>query len=196
MTYVQATKPAGYPVSLEEIKDHLKISYTEEDYLLTIFIGAATEYAESITRRALMSRSFDYYLDEFPEHCCIELPMPALQSVTSIKYYDTSNVLQTLSSSKYQVDIKNEPGRIVLTEGEIWPSTKTRKPNAVEIRYVAGYPHRGEIPKTIKTAILLTVGHWFENRESVVVGPTGLRIKDVPLSANFLLDQNRVMSFF
>ena len=190
------TPPAGYPVSLDEAKDHLKVPYNDEDALIQTFIGAATNYAETHTRRALMERTFTYYLDKFPDVPTIELPKPKLSAVSSVKYYDISDVLQTLASSKYGVDTVSEPGRIRLVEGEIWPDVKDRKLNAVQIAYTAGYINSWSIPPAIRTAVLLMVSHWFENREAVVVGPTGLRIKEVPQSANWLLDQHRVMTFY
>lgn len=190
------TPISGYPVTLEEAKDHLKVANTAEDPLIHGLIAAANDYAESITRRALMRRTFTYYLDAFPLGTIIEIPKPKLVSVESVKYYDASGVLQTFASSKYGVDTVSEPGRIRLGEGEVWPTLQLRKLNPVEIAFTAGYLNKMHVPFAVRQAMLLMIAHWFENRESVVVGPTGLRIKEVPQSANWLLDQHRVMTFY
>lgn len=195
MRWEQTTEPSGYPVRLDEAKEHLKVTYSDEDFLIQSFIGAATEHAESVTRRALMPRTFAAYFDQFPNSQCVELPRPRLQSISSVSYYDEGNSQQVLSSSKYYVDTVAEPGRICLASGEVWPGTYER-PNAVTISFTAGYVAIGDVPRGIHTAILLMVAHWFENREAVVIGPTGLRIHEVPQSAGFLLDQYRVMGFF
>lgn len=194
MTWVQVTAPAEQPISLDEVKEHLKVVVDEEDGLIQTYIGAATQYAESATRRSIITRSYDYFADAFPTCGWFELPRPVLTSVTSVKYYDESDTQQTLAASKYYVDIKREPGRIQLKATEQWPVTIVR-PNAVEVRYVAGYADKDAVPSDIKTAMFLMIGHWFENREAVVVGPTGLRVKEVPLSTDILLNNNRVMGF-
>ena len=194
---VQKTEPSDYPVSLDEAREHLKIPSedTGENSLLHLMIQAATDTAEKVTRRCLLSRSYELGLDSFPSGREIELPKPPLVSVTSIKYLDGDGNEQTLSSTAYTVDTGTKPGRIWLNEDETWPNTYD-VPRAVYITYTAGHASASVVPATIRMAILLMVGHWFENREAVVVGPTGLRIKEVPLSANMLLEQNRIMTFY
>jgi hypothetical protein len=51
-----------------------------------------------------------------------------LQSVTTVKYYDASGVLQTLASTVYQVDTVSQPGRIVLAPTQIWPTVQANAP--------------------------------------------------------------------
>lgn len=195
MSWQQITDPTAPPVGLDQAKEHLKVTYEDEDYLIQLLIDGATEHAESVTRRAIMPRDFILYLDQFPNTPSIEIPRPNLQSVASVKYYDADNAEQTFASAKYFVDAVTAPGCVRLAPYEIWPDTYER-PNAVFIEYTAGYADITDVPDGLKIAILLMVGHWFENREAVVIGPTGLRIKEVPMSAGFLLDQYRVMDFF
>ena len=196
LVYQQDTVPTALPLTLPEVKEHLKVPYTSEDVLIGTLMGAATEYAEAHTRRALMPRNFLHYMNHFPGPTWYSLPRAKLRSVISITYYDRNDALQTLASSKYYVDIDSEPGGIKLKKNEIWPLTETDRPNAIITSFTAGYADQDDIPDSITTAMYLMIAHWFENRETVVVGPTGLRIKEVPLSATLLLDQHRVMTFF
>lgn len=44
--------------------------------------------------------------------------------------------------------------------------------------------------EAVKVAVLLLVGHWYENRESVTT-VQGANIKELPLAFTWLLDQER-----
>lgn len=63
-----------------------------EDDLLNAIITSARENVEDITRRALITQTWDYYLDDWPDADFIKLPLGKLQSITSIKYKDTDGV--------------------------------------------------------------------------------------------------------
>lgn len=103
----------------------------------------------------------------------IMLPLPPLQTVDSIKYWDPSGVQQTLDPSAYIVDNVSEPGRVVPAVGTSWPSTQNRV-NAVEVRFTAGYGADGSfVPAGIKQWMLMRVTDAFENREAVVMGVRG-----------------------
>ncbi len=97
---------------------------TAEDDLLSAIITASREHVEDITRRALLTQTWDYYLDEFPCSDFIRLPFGNLQSVTSVKYKDSDGTETTLTeNTDYIVETNGEGcGRIVLPYGETWPS--------------------------------------------------------------------------
>lgn len=162
------TAAAATPITLAEAKAHLRVDTTTEDTLITTLINAATEYAEKRLARALITQTWEQYLDEFPSTDSFEIKFPPLQSITSIKYYDADNVLQTWDSTNYDVDIKAEPGTISLSNASTgYPST-FNKPNAVIIKYVAGYGDAStDVPELIRAGIKLLVSHFFENREGV-----------------------------
>jgi uncharacterized phiE125 gp8 family phage protein len=150
------TAPVEEPVTLAEAKLHLRInSSTELDALIQALIIGSTGFAEDFTDRRFVTQTWELYLDCF-DGDEIRLPFPPLQSVTSVKYYDTSNVEQTLSSSYYVVDIKAEPGRIVLADTYTWPDTYDR-PNAVTIRYVCGYGYHAAVPERVRIAQLMHI---------------------------------------
>jgi uncharacterized phiE125 gp8 family phage protein len=96
----------------------------------------------------------------------ILVPRPPLISVSSITYVDGNGTTQTLSAAAYKVDTDSEPGRITPAYGYCWPTTRAEI-NAIAITYVAGYATRAAVPASIKQAMLLLIGHWYENREAV-----------------------------
>ena len=88
-----ATAAADTPLTLTEAKAHLRYDLTTEDTLITTLIKVATEYAEKRLSRALITQTWDLYLEDFPAEDTIILPFPPLQTISHVKYYDKDNVL-------------------------------------------------------------------------------------------------------
>lgn len=189
------TAPETEPITLEEAKDHLRVTATDEDTLITSIITVSREIAESFTHRALASQTLEYIIDDFPEEV-ITLPMPPVESIESIKYKNSEGVETTWDSSKY-IFLDSEPAKIVPAYGEVFPSFVPYPIGAVKIRYVAGYKKEGDdpniiIPEAIKQAILLLIGHYFENREILL--ERGHIPKTIPFSAEALLYSYKIWS--
>lgn len=186
------TRASVQPVSLEEVKAHLKVDFDDDDDLIESFIEAAVEHAEDFTGRALVEQVWDYFLDEFPSGA-IELPKPPLISVDGV-FYQASGSEEQFDDASYVVDLAGEPARISLIDGGSWP-TVSEQSNAVRVRFTAGYadgddsPPAVNVSPAIKAAIKLIVGSLYANRETVVVGQTATLI---PWSAEQLLRQKRV----
>lgn len=178
--------PAAEPVSLVEAKSHLRVTSTDDDTLISALIVATREQAEAFTRRSLVTQTWDLTLDRFPE--TIEVPLPPLQSITSISYVDEEGVTQTMASSDYTVDTKSSPGRIVPAYGTSWPTTREII-NAVTVRFVAGYGAALDVPQAIKNGMLLHIGHLYANRESVNIGGV---VTQIPLTTDWLYAPYRI----
>jgi uncharacterized phiE125 gp8 family phage protein len=193
MAMTLVTAAAIEPVTLAEAKDQLRVDITDDDVLIAGLIVVAREFAEAITRRALITQTWDYIMDAFPAGDRLALPLAPLQSVTSITYVDDEDASDTVSSADYQVDTDSEPGRIVLKSTATWPSVTLRAANGVTVRFVAGYGDDVEdVPQKIRQAMLLMVGHWYENREDTVgVG----NVQRIPMGAEWLLWPERVLRF-
>lgn len=116
---------------------------------------------EQYTNRQLMPATWYLYLDTLPTE--ILLQWCPVTAVSSVKYYDSDNALQTLGTSYYDTDINSEPARITESYGYTFPATRD-KTNAVTIEFTAGYADADSVPGPIKTAILLMVAHNYENR--------------------------------
>ena len=189
------TAPAIEPITLTEVKEHLRIdsSNTSEDDFINTLIAAATIYYQSRSWRQLITATYKQYLEDFPA-VGMELRKPPLQSVTSIKYEDTNGVEQTLSSSVYQVDVKSEVGRIVLADGESFPDTD-EVINAVTIEYKAGYGDAAsDVPALVKSVLKLIVAHLFENRDMVTKMGTPAQVP-FPEAIDMLINQHSIRSF-
>ncbi len=184
----RVTAPEVEPVDVGTAKAHMHVTASVEaqDTLIGSLITAARRKAEAELGRALITQTWKLYLDTFPGNLgIIKLPYAPLQSVTHIKYYDEESVQQTMDAEDYQVDTKDEPGRIKPEEDVTWPSVHAWKFNPIEIQYIAGYGDSpDDVPEEIRQAMLLMIAHWFENREDVVLSGSP---QQVPKAAEYLL---------
>jgi uncharacterized phiE125 gp8 family phage protein len=164
------TAPTEEPVTLTEVKLHCRVDGTDEDALLTgIIIPAARRFAEGRTGRALVTQTWELALDAFPA-AEIELPMPPVQSITSVKYLDTTGVEQTIDAANYALDSYGmRPWLLPAYEYE-WPEALASS-NAVRIRFVAGYGAAAAVPADIKAWIMLAIGTLYAQRETSSATP-------------------------
>jgi uncharacterized phiE125 gp8 family phage protein len=160
-----------------------------EDDLLTRLITAAREDCEDFQRRAYITRTYELWLDAWPTGDKITIPMPVLQVVNSITYFDTNGDDYLMDDGDYIVDIENEPGQVVLAYGKAWPSITLQPVNGICIEFDSGYGNTAaEVPAAVKQAMLLLIGHLYENRESV----TDKSMTVLPMAVESLLWKNRV----
>ena len=159
------TPPTTFPIDLASAKLHCRVDIADDDTLITALITAATEMAEQKTGRAIMTQTLELTLDAFPE--AFELTRVPVQSVTSVKYYDTTGAQQTLSNTLYALDAADDFGfaHISPVYAGVWPNTRDQI-NAVAVRYVAGYADAASVPQSIKNWILLMVSTMYANRET------------------------------
>jgi len=153
---------------------------TYEDDLLEAIIQGAREHVEDITRRYLLTQTWDYSIDAWPTSNYIKLPGGNLQSVTSVKWKDTDGTETILTpTTDYLVETNGEQcGRIVLPYGETWPSGTLYPSNPITIRFVAGWTTATLVPAKIRAAMLLICSDLYVNREGQLYGQFGSDYKE------------------
>ena len=187
------TPPASEPIGISDAMNYARIDADADVVTLTGMITAARQEAEKITRRQLITASWELRLDCFRE--TIYLPMPPLQSVTTVKYLDTGGTERTLvENTDYIVDTYSEPARITPAYGMVWPPTQSVM-NAVRIVFVAGYGDDDtDVPQSIRNWIMIFFGSLYENRELDIVA----NVTQAYTHLNFLgglLDDYRVFGW-
>lgn len=187
LSLTQTVAPTSEPVSLVEVKQHLRVTHNSEDALLLLYMQAAREHIERTTRRQLLTATYVLGLDAFPSCDTFRLPRAPIQSVTSIAYLDTAGVSQTLATSVYGVNTRCEPGQVFLKYGQTWPSSYSQE-QAVTVTYLAGWGHYSQVPPQLKMALLLLVGHCYEHREATAEKA----LMEVPFGVGNLLWLHRV----
>jgi uncharacterized phiE125 gp8 family phage protein len=191
MAYKVTTAVSVEPITLAEARLHLRLGSdeTSEDGLIASLIVMAREVAERYAGCALARQTLEQSLDEFPcDGGEILLDMPPVASVTSIKYDDLNAVEQTLDASRWHFSAYGTQRRVSLTYGSWWPPTHPQA-DAVRIRFVTGY---ATLPGVARSAMLLTIGHYFENRQDVFVGDGRIVALELPKGTYSLLDTLKV----
>jgi uncharacterized phiE125 gp8 family phage protein len=190
----RTVEPPFLPITLEEAKASLRITTTDEDSDILGYIYAATEVAENYMQRQLVSATwvlsvplptYSNYYGLSPATCWITyLPIGKVTGITTVKYYDSNNALQTLAATNNWEYVDDNAGQYIR-----WislPSTYDRT-DAIEITYTAGWSAQEEIPESIKVAIKMLVGEFYRHREA----SAELTMKEVPFSVQRLLNKYR-----
>ena len=207
------TPPAAEPVTLAQAKAHLRVDWTDDDSYITTLIAAARRYCEVSAKRTFVNTVYAMIDDGFPFSVnpinrqirqfygqfqtaqgavfpgvlalnagVIQFPRAPLVSVQSVQYLDANGTLQTMPSSSYIV-ATGSPGRMQPTFGTIWPVTLPVI-SAVTIEFTAGYgPDATTVIESDQQAVLMMVGHYYENREAVAQGT----LLPVPMAVEHLL---------
>lgn len=183
------TAPAKEPVSLSEAKLHLRVDHGDEDQLISSLVKTARQMIETLTGRALITQTLELVADNWPDTFYLR---PPLQSITSIKYKDTDGTESTVDSGGYITDIDNEPGRVTPAYGEVWPTTTLYPIAGIRVRFVSGYGlTEADVPAPLRQAMLLLIGHLYENREEVTAQP-GIVVAKLPWAVEQLIAPYRM----
>lgn len=157
--------PAISPISLAEAKQQMRVESSDDDAYINRLISAAMAYtdARGALGRAMITQS---WAQSFYSHNDrVDLMLSPVTALTSVKYYDTNNVLQTATLSDYMLVASADWAYVQPVSGKAWPTTYARE-DAIRIEFVAGYgPLASDVPKAVHHALLLLIAHWYENRE-------------------------------
>ncbi|MBW5802042.1 head-tail connector protein [Halomonas elongata] len=176
-------------ITLAEAKLHLRLitsldeaeSYTVEDTLIQTLIDAAYRHAEERTRQVFQQGTRTLVLDGFPVGDeAIALPWTPVESVDSVDYIDPGGTSQSLDANALRLDARSLYPTLSPQWGSEWPAT-IDEPESVTLTATVG---PDATPPDVRAALLLMIGHLYENREAVVLGTIAT---DVPLGVEMLL---------
>lgn len=180
---VRTVAPTVSLLTIADAKTHLRVDHADEDALISGLIDAATAHLDGyagMLGRALLTQTWTVDFPTFMNR--LDIPLGPVQSAT-VQYYDSLNAQQTLSTSVYAVLSDGLGPYVALKYNQQWPQTYTRD-DAVKITFVAGYgATAASVPAAIRAAMLLLIGHWYANRETVGSTPGS----ELPFSAAALL---------
>lgn len=177
--------PAAEPILLGDVRTHLRLipgDMEEDDAILTPLIPAAREFCENTTGRALAPQTIAAWPDAGAGS--IRLPRPPLIALEGVNIFYADGTGESLAPSSVLLDEVDG----ILTLPAI--NAPLRSVNPIEIRYRAGYE---KLPFTLRQALLLLIGHWYENRSTVEVG--AIASIEVTMTLQTLLNQYKVWWF-
>jgi len=188
------TPPAELPVTLEEIKAHCYVEFDADNAYLSGLLAKATEWVQWRVDRQLVTATLRQTWDNYPDHDHLHshrahgglrgelrLQRGPVQSIESVKHYDTTDTLQTIDSATYWTALANTPARIV--PKNYWPAIYRGRPEAIQVNYVAGYGAAADVPMTLKQMILLLAAGWYMVREPLTIN---MYAKEVPFGIESL----------
>lgn len=167
------TGPAEPLVPLAEAKAHCRVDHDDDDSLIDGYIAAATAHLDGwsgILGRALVTQVWRQAYCAFG---VLRLPLSPVQSVTEVAYTDRDGVEKTVAAADYVLLADGYGSYAMAAPGASWPGDAGAGADAVRVTFAAGYGAPDEVPAAIRQAVLLLVGHWYENREAVAAGREG-----------------------
>ena len=180
--------PATQVVSVDEIKEHLRIDTSDEDTLLGVYIDAATEMAEHYCSRHFITHEYKLYFNQvmsqasliFPDCTLIYVEAtsdPVAGAEYAINWIDENGVTQ--GSHDAYIDAHSNPSISYLSSDFSTPTLKTNAANTFWIRFNTGFGGVDDVPQAIKQAIKLIVADMYYFRED--------RKRRFPMASEILL---------
>ena len=166
MTYSLIAPPGAEPISLAELKAHLRIDGGGEDDLLAHLVHVARSHLERTAGVALIHQGWRLYLDRWPEAGVVALARGPVMSVDAVRAFDELGEESEVSLAGHVLDSASRPARLWLRER---PNAR-QAINGVEVDFTAGFGEAGEdVPDTLKRAMLIHAAHMYEFRGAVPV---------------------------
>ena len=192
--------PTAIPVTRDEAKAQLNVTFDDDDDLIDRLIKTATadlDGKSGYIYKCLCPQTWVMTIDDgFPclgqglweyadrptdgrywtastHEARITIPLGPVIEVKCVQYVDTNGAAQTLDPSTYDV----VPGSglddtyLVPKFNTVWPQTQ-RQGQAVTITYTAGYDVEDPDFHRLRSAILLHITHLYENR-GILAGAGG-----------------------
>lgn len=166
------------PVTLEVVKARLGIASNHRDAELQDLVSAARERVEDYTGHVLTRRVVTQYPARFVAGRGLAVNAWPIVSLDGVHYLDAAGVEQEFLGARLVNGL--QPARVFAPVGLSWPVTGD--PPGIRMTFTAGYDEAAAagdpdaVPRQLITALLLLVGHWFENHEAVVVGTSAVEL--------------------
>ncbi|HZH53271.1 MAG TPA: head-tail connector protein [Microvirga sp.] len=161
--------PAVEPVTLMEMREHLRVDHDAEDELIGGLIRAARLTVEAASRRLLIEQRWRVVMDRWPEGGAVVLPLSPLIAVEGITVADEAGADFPVPPERIEADGLSDPPCILVSR----PPQPGRERNGIVITLRAGYgPAPEDAPATLRLAIKILVARWFENRGDIAGGQT------------------------
>ena len=133
---------------------------TDNAFMDTLVVSAQRQ-VEAYTNRVLNDTVYEFNLSAFPAGGIV-LPFSKLKVLTSIKYYDTSNNIQTWADTNYFYDLNETPPVVRYVDSS--PDTYNYRVDAVTVKFTVGFTSPEVIPEGLKVAIKYLMTDIYENR--------------------------------
>lgn len=174
---------AGTPlVTLSDAKAHLRVTSSAEDALITALISAACDFIGEYSGRVLASETWKIMETGF--FGLVKLPKSPVIAITEIGYYDTEGAAHVAVLGDFGLVSGDDWSYLAPNSGKSWPISDTARLDGAWITFTAGYT---VLPAALRQAVLLMVGHYYNNREAI-----GVAQVELPLAVESLVHSYRL----
>ncbi|SNS53293.1 phage conserved hypothetical protein, phiE125 gp8 family [Sphingomonas laterariae] len=174
------------PVTLSEAKAHLRVFDSSEDDLIRGLIITAREWIEGYTGQLLVRGQVSQSFDRWANPLRLRAWPIAIGAQAVVSYVDPEGGDQMVASSRLSAG--SRPARLSPVLGALWPAAAPVA-DAITVTVNAGYADRTAVPRSLRQAMLLLIGHWFANREAVNIGNI---TSDIPMTVEALAHPHRL----
>jgi uncharacterized phiE125 gp8 family phage protein len=162
MALVLNLAPATEPISVADLKAHLRIDTTADNAALASMITTARLQIEAALALALITQHWTWTFDRWPRRASVELPISPVQSILSFTVMCSDGLL-TVPSSATILDGNGIAARLITKDG--WPAPSVAA-LGIEIKFTAGYGATpADVPAPLRHAVLLLAAHWYGHRD-------------------------------
>lgn len=169
MPLIDIQAPAVEPIASADVKASARIDGAEFDSQLAIIIPALRRQVEGRLGRRLINQTVELVLDRFPA-AEIDLQLPGVSSIVSVKYLDGAGAEQMLASNAYALDAASYTAWLLPASGQQWPETIAAA-NAVRVRFVAGYGAAASaVPEDIRLWMIAHAVQILSNPDGMLSG--------------------------
>lgn len=170
-------------LTLEELKRHLRVD-GDDDALDIADLGAvAVAMIETDVHRAYAERTLEWVLPCWRP--VMRLPIAPVIAVEAVRYTDLAGAVQVLDPAAYVVEVSGRTRAIVARRGAVWPIVGQGEA-PVTVTFRAGGL---ELPRMVRHAAKLIVGHLFDNREAVAANASNMG--ELPMGVEALISAER-----
>jgi len=170
MALVPIAQPTVEPVTVDDLKAHLRVDGDDEATLVASLISAARVHLEQRLGLGFLTQSWTQIMDAWPSTGCIRLALNPLQNVDVVRVIADDEAVEVVAATAYVFDRSQSSARLAPRLGQCWPKPG-RVLGGIEIDYTVGFgANPGDVPEPLRQAIRLLASHWFERRELVEVG--------------------------
>jgi uncharacterized phiE125 gp8 family phage protein len=189
--YELITPPAAEPIELAEAKAHARVESDAEDGLFGRLIPAARGYVERFCGLALITQTWRATFDAWTPRG-LKLRPHQVQTIDAVKVWDGA-ALTVQDLGGFQL-VRSRPARLVSATG-VDPAQPTRAYAGIEVEFTAGFGAiPSDVPDELKQAMLLLIGHWYENREPTALNQNLSVVGDIKFTIDHLLVPHRGMA--
>lgn len=195
-------EPTEQPLSIQEVKAHLKITHNDDESYIQRLIEASTRYCEETLNISLITQQRATFYDQissshkdvwwsgarlgsiselFEDPEFLELRGGPVNSIVKFETFDEDAVATEWDASNYYLSasaVSNiPPARVVRKTGSTWPIAD-RRIDGIKITHLDGFgADWNTIPMDVRHGLQMLIGHWYANRETVLTKISSKRIE-------------------